>query len=854
MQKKKALSLVLAAAAIVGSTGLAGCGKKDTGPVYSRRTNVYKTIELTGPEKARWVDQAFCTGDAMVMVYTEYIDNGGNGDEVIAEPVPMVNEETDAVAETEAATDETTADDGAVTDADGDGVPDGEEVAEEIDIAPAVEPTYEPDYATTTKTWLYSVKLDGSGSSEIELTLGTDNNNGYINQIFAGPDSTIYLAYQNWVNTDTESYTQVLLYNVDLATGNTVGEPIDMSAAMEKAGFNKNETYINTIDYNGTGLVATIDGNIILCDLNGNVQNKFETDASWINSMLYDQNEIYYRTYVDGKGQQLFALDMTTGKAENITTDTLNNAVSNGGSLMGCTDGKFYFNSQTGVTTWERATDTVTEILNYINSDIDRTVVNNLYLLPDGRFAYYGTDYSGSKNQTLVGVLERIPDEQMQDEVILTLACTYTDYYLRKLIIRYNKQNTGVRISVKDYSSYNNEDNNWEGAATQLGNDITVGNVPDILVLDSSLPVETYYKKGVFADLYPYIDSEENGIDRADLMENILKACEHNGKLYSIITSYYFQTLAAKSDFVGTEPGWTIREMLDTIAKMPEGMVAFSYDFDRASLQEMLLNACMGSFVNYETGETSFNSQDFIDLIEFLKSCPEKSIQNEYYENVDYDNYDAQAEQEWYNAYEMRFFQNKALFLNAYVSDFSALTYTLQQFGGNATLIGYPTPDENSSGAVIYPNMELGICAASKNVSSAWQFLKYLLTDEQYAKDNYAFTISKKNMQAKLDQTNKDAEENGDSEWTDEDWQWYEENYSEEYVNYLKSSRMKYTPELGQKLLDIANTATTVVRYDEKLTEIINEELSSFYGGTKSAADTANIIDSRAKIYISENS
>ena len=65
---------------------------------------------------------------------------------------------------------------------------------------------------------------------------------------------------------------------------------------------------------------------------------------------------------------------------------------------------------------------------------------------------------------------------------------------------------------------------------------------------------------------------------------------------------------------------------------------------------------------------------------------------------------------------------------------------------------------------------------------------------------------------------------------------------------------MQYTPELGQKVMDIANAATTVVRYDKKLTEIINEELSSFYGGTKSAADTAGIIDSRAKIYISENS
>ncbi len=853
MQKKKILSLALAAAAILGSTGLVGCGKKDTGPVYSRRTNVYKTIELSGPDKARWIDQAFCTGDAMVMVYTQYIEaNGGAID--ANDPAPYADDTAVAETTAEEADTETTAEE---ADTETTAETDAETPAEAVDTeTPAIEdPSMEPDYATTTKTWLYSVRLDGSGSSEVELNLSLDRmNGGYINKIFAGPNGSIYLAYQNWVSTDTDSYTQVTLYSVDLATGSIQGDPIDLTAAMESAGFNKSETYINAIDYSGNELVVTIDGNIILCDLNGNVQNKFETDASWIDNMLYDENEIYYRTYVDGKGQQLFALDRTTGNAENITTDTLNNAISNGGSMMGYADGKFYFNSQTGVTTWERATDTATEILNYINSDIDRTVVNNLYLLPDGRFAYYGTDYSGSKNQTLVGVLEKIPDEQMQDEVILTLACTYTDYYLRKLIIRFNKQNSGVRISVKDYSSYNNEDNNYEGAATQLSNDITVGNVPDILVLDSTLPVETYYKKGVFVDLYPYIDGEENGIDRSDLMENLLKACELNGKLYSIITSYYFQTLVAKSDFVGTESGWTLREMLDAIAKMPDGMVAFSYDFDRSSLQDMLLSACIGSFVNYETGETSFNSQDFIDLIEFLKSCPEKSIQNEYYENVDYDNYDAQAEQEWYNEYEMRFFKNKALFLNTYVSSFDALTYTMQQFGGNATLIGYPTNDEGSNGAVIYPNMELGICAASKNVSSAWQFIRYLLTDEQYAKDNYAFTISKKNMQSKLDQVNKDAEANGGYEWTDEDWQWYEENYSEEYVNYLKSSRMQYTPELGQKVMDIANAATTVVRYDKKLTEIINEELSSFYGGTKSAADTAAIIDSRAKIYISENS
>lgn len=213
MQKKKALSLALAAAAILGSTGLVGCGKKDTGPVYSRRTNVYKTIELSGPDKAQWIDQAFCTGDAMVMVYTQYIEaNGGAID--ANEPAPYADDTAVAETTAEEAAAETTAETDAETPAE----------AVDTETTATEEPSMEPDYATTTKTWLYSVQLDGSGSSEVELNLGLDEKNGgYINEIFAGPNGSIYLAYQNWVSTDTDSYTQVTLYSVDLATGQHPG-------------------------------------------------------------------------------------------------------------------------------------------------------------------------------------------------------------------------------------------------------------------------------------------------------------------------------------------------------------------------------------------------------------------------------------------------------------------------------------------------------------------------------------------------------------------------------------------------------------------------------------------------------
>ena len=54
--------------------------------------------------------------------------------------------------------------------------------------------------------------------------------------------------------------------------------------------------------------------------------------------------------------------------------------------------------------------------------------------------------------------------------------------------------------------------------------------------------------------------------------------------------------------------------------------------------------------------------------------------------------------------------------------------------------------------------------------------------------------------------------------------------------------------------MDISRGATKVQRIDSALLDIINEELSVFFSGTRSAEETARIINSRASIYVSENS
>ncbi|MGN1408620.1 MAG: ABC transporter substrate-binding protein, partial [Eubacteriales bacterium] len=411
--------------------------------------------------------------------------------------------------------------------------------------------------------------------------------------------------------------------------------------------------------------------------------------------------------------------------------------------------------------------------------------------------------------------------------------------------------NTGVRISLVSYDQYNNEDNEYTGAVTQLNNDIITGNLPDIILLNSQLPVESYFQKGIFADLNQFIDDEEVGIDRSNYLSNVLDACTVDGKLYSMIMSFSIRTLFAKSEFVGNEPGWTFEEMMQCINNMPEGMVAF-FDSGREDIINNFFSNSMGSFVNWDTGETYFESQGFIDFIKYLAQCPEKGYWERYYDSLG-DNYVyyAEAENEMWQNYELRFYTNKALFSSGYISSFTDMLYSRNNFATkDVTAIGYPANSGN--GAIIYPNIELAISQKSAVKKQAWDVLKFFLNDEDISNRTYNFSINITNLNnmASKAQDNYYYYDN-----SNDDFSYYKENgYSDDYIEYLRNSNQPFDQEVVDITMNLIKNATEVARSDSDLLDIVKEELSSFFGGTKSAEEAAKIIASRAKIYISENS
>ncbi len=835
MNKKRLLSLVLAGTMIFSAVALASCGRSNE-PVKSRRTNVYGGTELPIPDGIQWISRMAATDEAVYLVYekqvevvhyadgtTEENDTGmepGMGKRAaVAMEVAAVEEV--AVVETEVAGEETPADDV---------VDDG-------------------TYTTfESQTWVYTTNMDGSVTNNYHLQIPAAQN-GYMN-CMTSDENGLYMMYETYG--ETQGF---VLYAVNPVDG-TIKGTYTMDGVKEAAGLTPEDYfYINNIDVEGDILCLNVENKIMLYDMvAGKVTKTYDVDTvNYINRFFMVDGAMYYAGYEDGRGQALFNLDLSTGQSKKMEIgDETSNSYNRYYNMCGTEGGKVYFLDQGCVNEWDTTTGAMREALNFINCDIGSNDVNSIYRIPGDRYVYYSSEWTDDGNEFELVLLNRIPDEQMQEEIILTVGSVYSNYQLEEVIIDFNRQNTGVRLNIKTYDNYNTEENDWQGGVTQLNADITMGKVPDILVLDSGLPVDSYYSKGVLTDLYPYMDGEENGIDRTKLMDNVLKACERDGKLYSLIASFTLMSLAALPEYVGTEPGWTMTEMLDAVENVPDTMNVY-YDYGRENLKNNMIQYCSDLFVDWETGTTNFDSPEFIRLIEFLKKCPEKSVMQEYYDTVDYDNYDAQAEQEFYNNYEMRFYKKEALFADQYVSGFNAYNTIYRTFGGDATLIGYPTNDENSSGAIISPNMELGICAASPNRDSAWVFLKYLLTSDEFFENNWGFVLYK-DRNAKALAESEETYKDWYYQYTEEDWKRMEERYSPEYLQYMKNSQTTYTIEQGNLVNELLQGATKVYRQDSALMDIIDEELSTFFGGAKSAADTANVINSRARIYISENS
>lgn len=562
-----------------------------------------------------------------------------------------------------------------------------------------------------------------------------------------------------------------------------------------------------------------LEESIVVIDPDGEQTAKIETD-NWIDfAVRSGEGDVYITTYGE-RGMEIRRVNLEKKELDEpleltMTGYSLSVIPGQGYSL--------YLNDYTNLYGYDAATGEQTLILNWIDSDINSNDTYRMACVNEDQIVFTSWDSITERNQ--LAVLTKTPAADVPRKTTLSYYCNYLDYDIKAAIIQFNKTNPDYRISVTDYSIYRT-DEDWAAGYNKMNTDIAGGNIPDLLSVDST-NYSTYVGKGLLADLYGLIDADPE-LSREDFVPSVLRTLEKDGKLYTISSYFYVESMIGKASVVGDRLSWTVDEMMAAYATLPEGAQLLPYATKDSMLQRCL-SMNLNDFVDDDTGKCSFDSPEFISLLKLCDTFP-----------AEY-NYD--SENEMSHPYEM--LRNDMLLLYyGYMSSFEELKQYNAYLNGDYTFIGLPTSGRSGSALSIYA--QLGVSAKSANQDGVWQFLKYLLSEEYQDNLSWNFPVRASSLSKMADKAMKPdtyIDENG------------EEVESESYW-YIDGVEVKMEP-LSQKdidkVMELIDSIDHTSSYDENMMSIITEETGSFFAGEKSAEETASLIQNRIQLYISEN-
>ncbi len=467
------------------------------------------------------------------------------------------------------------------------------------------------------------------------------------------------------------------------------------------------------------------------------------------------------------------------------------------------------------------------QIMSFINSDLNTTNLNRIVMLDETHFiGFYNdnVDYS-SKG----AIFTKKNPEDIPDKEVIVLAGLYIGYDLQERIVAFNTTNEQYRIVVKEYDSYNTMDD-YNAGTTQLNNDIITGNMPDILIADSSLPIENYISKGLIADVGALIEKDEE-LSKIEYMENVFKAYSVDKKLYYVVPSFYVRTMLGKTSFLGDRESWTMQEFQDFVATLPEGTQTIG-ELTREQFMYLMMQYGGTDFIDVSTGKCKFDSPEFISMLEYANTLPVE-LSEDYWDD------------DYWMTYQSQYREDKTVLMEAYISSLRDMSTTMNgYFGEEVNFIGFPT--DTGSGSVLMADQSYVLSAKSKNIDGAWQFIRYYLTDEYQSTLEWGFPVIKETFQEKA------QEGLGRPYYLDENGE------KVEYDNYftINGEDVILDP-LTQEQVDqiVAVVMATEKRgyYNEDIQNIVSEEAAAFFEGQKSASEAAQIIQSRAQIFVDEN-
>ena len=439
---------------------------------------------------------------------------------------------------------------------------------------------------------------------------------------------------------------------------------------------------------------------------------------------------------------------------------------------------------------------------------------------------------------------EDLPPES-EAGVLTYAALDPLDGTQRRRILTFNSRHKDAQIEVLDYSD--------EGGIDRLMTELSLGKVPDIMELhrlgsgedltachfigdrkaiegEYWMPYRQLARKGYLEDLWPYIENDPR-LGREGVVEAPLKAAEVDGGLYMLFRNVYINTLVGRESVVGKRDGWTLEELMDAFAAMPDGSTILRYNATRREMYSSLFCTTLDRYIDWETGECSFDNDEFRSMLEFLSTFPA-----EFETTLTPD--EVEEELTW------RRLTGEQMLESAFIYWLLDVPYQDTTFGGNrVTFVGYPTTDGSSGSFFNIHGTVLAMSSACRNKEAAWEFMRYLVQPCFTKKMHWDQSI-------KLPLNRKDFESGNTSDLRE-----LKEDLPPRptFRGGPKFEVYPPTKEDLQRFEKLINSTAQIYWPDNDLSEMVWEAIGPYFAGDKTLDETIQLVQNRVKLYVNEN-
>ena len=426
-------------------------------------------------------------------------------------------------------------------------------------------------------------------------------------------------------------------------------------------------------------------------------------------------------------------------------------------------------------------------VVDYISSDILSETVKCVAAYGDEFVIIYSDDTYH------VGILTPIPEEELGDKEIITIAALNPGS-IRRDIVEFNRANPELHIKLLDYSNGGTED-----GTERMNLSLLSKNKPDILLVSDEVNFEKFARDGLFCDLYELIEADDSlALEEYD--SNILSAYEIDGKLYSIVNYVQIEAFGIKQKHYDKLNDTSLDSLYEYAQSI--GANVFAEEYGQSEFVKAYLE-----YADVVT-EDGIDGEKLQVLLEFAATMPTEAGGNGFRNDQQY-------------------IDDEALLCAVWVSGFGNYDMMCNMsFEEAGTYIGFP-----GEGYLVtrYPldGYEFAILSSSKHKDGAWEFVRSYISAEVYTPvmNDYGIWTNTNGIPILLSAQEKIYEvslENGATE------------ASRDAVMALLRSPLK------------------VKRSDDAVYNIVWEEATAYIAGAQSLDSTVDYIENRLSTLLSE--